>query len=544
MGALPAATSDLKTLKWMPGDSIAIDGRVVKRAAKQIVGIIDILNRTRFGTTSRGIPLYIMYPLDVSYPPFLLALKTKPDTNVLAIATYEHWDGIWPRAGLVKLLGPVGHLDSELEAMRQTLVSGSSGALDDGLRPDFSKHTLADWDVVLHIDPPGCKDVDDVLCWKWKGPQYVTFSIGIADVGSWVAEGTDLDTTACMRGATLYDDGVAIVPMFPTWLSESCASLRCDGEMRPAVCLTFDLERVDDVWRMTSPGRFELHRLRVTESYTYDSIHDHAERATEVRAFVSAVWGTHLGMDSHEWVERAMIVYNRTVGEELQLAGIGLLRAHEGVTHEQYARLAVETGCPELQWLGSAAGRYVRPTDNTGHAGLSLACYTHASSPLRRYVDLYNQRWIHALRFGGPVPAAAAGSMFAEFMNSRAKRIRQLERDIYFLQRVLGGTHDGLCSGVSGFLLSKSSDEDGVERWRAYVPEWKRVVPCVLARDLAEAETEPATSGMKVIVRVYFDVRQANAAQRFIYQAAVSILPHAAAAPVAADQNKPHDEFN
>lgn len=467
-----------------------------------------------------------MYPVDVSYPPCLVALKVKPDTNILAVANYEHWDGIWPRAGFVKSLGPVGDMGSELEAMLQTLPSAGFAALPATQpEPDVSKHLVTDWDVVIHIDPPGCKDVDDVFCWKSCGPNKVIFSIGIADVAAWVPENSELDTTACLRGSTLYDDGVAVAPMFPTWLSESAASLRCDGNARPAVCLTYDLERLSDceddkvIWRVCSRPRFELHIVRVTESCTYDSIYEYADRAQQVRTFISAIWGTQLGTDSHEWVERAMILYNRTVGEELQHAGVGLLRTHVGATCETYSTLAIETGCHEIGWLGSAAGRYVRPAENNGHAGLSLACYTHASSPLRRYVDLYNQRWIRAIHFGYAPPTAI---LSGDVMNARAKRIRHLERDIYFLRRVLTRDSTSVIA-VSGFVLTKSKKSEGlVELWRTYVPEWKRVVTCVIAHvieDDPDSTVSEIKPGTHVTVRVYFNARQANVSTRFIYQA-------------------------
>jgi exoribonuclease R len=264
-GELTAVATDLKTLKWMPGDSITADGHVVERSVKQMIGIVDILNRTRFGTTPRGVPLYIMYPLDVSYPPCLVALKVKPETNMLIAANYEHWDGIWPRAGFVKTLGPVGDLKSELDAMLPLPLSPCVQS-ESELCPNIGTHSVLDWDVVLHIDPPGCKDVDDVFCWKWRGPTQVTFSIGIADVASWVPEGSELDKGAYMRGSTLYDDGVAIAPMFPTWLSEGRASLRSDGVARPAVCLTFDLEKVDDVWRVS------MNRIRTKAFMTVSNV--------------------------------------------------------------------------------------------------------------------------------------------------------------------------------------------------------------------------------------------------------------------------------
>lgn len=515
----PSPPATLHTLKWMPGDVVSpTTGAVMKRTCGRVVGIVDVLNRTRFGTTARGIPLYIMYPIDVTYPPFLVALKTKPAGNILAIARYEHWDGIWPRAGLESQIGLVGDLKSELDAMIKTLPTAPKASLDTEshaaeAESDTTKHVRLDWDVVLHIDPPGCKDVDDVLCWKHRGDS-VQFSIGIADVASWITEGSDLDCCAFERGATLYREGEAIEPMLPAAISESLASLRRDDSLRPAVCLTFDLERSEDGAWKCSPGRWELHMLRVTESYTYDSIHSNAERASQVQRYLSSVCNTELGTDSHEWIERAMILYNRRVGEELQRAGVGLLRSHAGTTNEEYATLAMETGCREIGWLGSSAGTYVAPSENTGHSGLSLACYTHASSPLRRYVDLLNQRWIRALFFGFPPPACPAP---AHEYNVRSKRIRRLERDMYFLSRVLarGDSRGAELPSAPGYVLEIKKSHGGMEKWRVYVPEWKRVVSCAFVGGL---DDDVVKKGTHVTVRMYLDTRQGDWSRRFIYQ--------------------------
>jgi hypothetical protein len=523
---IPSPPATLQTLKWMPGDVVSSVETVVERTIPRIVGVVDVLNRTRFGTTSRGAPLYIMYPVDVSYPPFLIALKTKPATNVFVKVKYEHWDGIWPRASLEKLIGPVGDLNSELSAMIQTLPPLPSGT---GTEPaTTTSHAIQDWDVVLHIDPPGCKDVDDILCWK-RRDNNIVFGIGIADVAHWIPEGSEIDRAAFDRGATLYHDGTAVEPMLPSLISESVASLRCDSTLRPAVCLVFELIYESGKWKRVAQ-HWELHMLRVSESYTYDSIHENTERAADARAYLSAVCdNVELSMDSHEWIERAMILYNRTVAEELQRAGVGLLRTHAGTTNEEYVALSMKTGIRELGWLGSAAGTYVHSRENTGHAGLSLACYTHASSPLRRYVDLLNQRWIRALKFGFPAPAPALRSKADPHdLNLQSKRIRRLERDMYFVSRALRSHTESSVSSVSaesdGYLLSQRicpGDVCNSQQWRIYVPDWKRVVTCAL---LSASATEPGLAlapGDKVSVKAYFDIRQANWCRRMIYQANV-----------------------
>lgn len=88
---------------------------------------------------------------------------------------------------------------------------------------------------------------------------------------------------------------------------------------------------------------------------------------------------------------------------------------------------------------------------------------------------------------------------------------------MYFLGRILGTT---ACT-ASGFLLTRKPDVEGVSRWRAYVPEWKRVVTCVLAAGDRDEDKDKAddVGGATVTIQTYFDARQANYRRRFVFQA-------------------------
>ena len=67
-------------------------------------------------------------------------------------------------------------------------------------------------------------------------------AIAIADVASWVAEGSPVDNYAEKAGQTLYNNGRVVAPMLPTSLSTRCASLRSDGVARPALAYCFTVE--------------------------------------------------------------------------------------------------------------------------------------------------------------------------------------------------------------------------------------------------------------------------------------------------------------
>jgi ribonuclease R len=69
--------------------------------------------------------------------------------------------------------------------------------------------------ITINIDPPGCKDIDDVITMKQIKEGLWNFAITIADVAEWVSINSDLDLEARKKGQTLYQNGTAVLPMFP-----------------------------------------------------------------------------------------------------------------------------------------------------------------------------------------------------------------------------------------------------------------------------------------------------------------------------------------
>lgn len=81
------------------------------------------------------------------------------------------------------------------------------------------------------IDPPGARDLDQILHIERDGDGYVV-RYGIADVHAFVEPGSPVDVESHERGQTLYAPG-ARLPLHPAPLSEDAASLLADGRPRP-----------------------------------------------------------------------------------------------------------------------------------------------------------------------------------------------------------------------------------------------------------------------------------------------------------------------
>ena len=486
------------TWKWLPGDYVNPEtGTVFERSMKHhtsIVGIVDFLNRTRCGFTKKGIPLYYFHPLDTAYPTMIVSSKSVASNNQFAVASIEHWEDTWPRAGIQTILGNVG--DKAVEERALIASSGMSFKGDSVLTvPDVSD--VYAWDVVLNIDPDGCEDVDDVFCWKHgqRDGDY-EFAIAIADVSAWIEEGSSVDTFAQRQGETVYVDGRVIFPMLPTELSCIRASLRCDSVARPVVAYVYTISQ-----GVVQSVAWKCMNVRVREAHTYETIRANDSACSVIKTCLTAIYGGDITEDTHRWVEIAMIEYNCAVALLLHAQGVGILRSHAGVGGSEWKRLAQITGCSELAHMGTSKGSYVYSTEtHVEHSGLQRSVYCHASSPLRRYSDLVNQRWLKHICCGMPKPLLG---VLPSYLNYRSRIAKSLERNLWFLRNL---RTDAL-TDQEGFLISFN---EVYETWSVYVPLWKR---SVRAKYQGNTVLE---SGMKISIQVYTNLACTHWSDRIV----------------------------
>ena len=503
-----------RPLKALPFDRVTPEGLLEVRALhRHIVGVVDFRNRTSAGRSKAGVPLYLFHPVDPGYPPFIVGSRVKPEENWFCTAEFVSWDAghEWPRGAIQERLGPVG--DGLTERKAVVLATGAGAlapetAVEVRQAVNLAAYKDEPWDAVFHVDPAGCEDVDDVLAYRDEADGSRTWLIGIADVAAWVPEGSPLDAGALRRAQTLYDDGAAIVPMLPHILSTRLASLRSDGVRRPVVGL-----RVVCPPRAAAAvvGELGLYQVAVGKTYSYDSVvgTEDGRRVAELSAALGAA-----SDDSHVWIETVMVAYNTHVAARLKACGHGLLRRLPASEAPPYKELAATTGCADLAHLGSQAGEYCAASvdGDVSHSGLGVVVYCHASSPLRRYADLVNQRVLHSLLQGTLLPAPVSPA----YLNHRAAVLRRAERDLWFLDHILRGDW---ISETEGILL------EGGESCRVYCPAWKRVLR-------AKAPESEGPVGARGLVRLFVDRARPQMARRTVCSFASASASKTATDPI------------
>jgi exoribonuclease II len=208
-------------------------------------------------------------------------------------------------------------------------------------------------------------------------------------------------------------------------------------------------------------------------------------------------------VDSHQWVEQMMLVYNKAAGALLKQHRVGILRRHSAPDQERWARYQT-MGIPER--LAFHAAEYCLTEEtNTVHYGLDTDAYAHASSPIRRYADLVNQRMIKHILNGSSDTYIIPITMVD--LNGRSKAIKRFAYQMEFL--------DAITSGQTRFaarIIEQKKENTGDDvTIILYVPQWNRMISTqyhchshntVLSRD--ERTMIDITVGRDVMIECVF----------------------------------------
>jgi flagellar capping protein FliD len=224
--------------------------------------------------------------------------------------------------------------------------------------------------------------------------------------------------------------------------------------------------------------------------------------------------------DSHEIVEHMMILYNKKAGNMLKHSGMGILRRHSSLNSEKLEKY-IQAGIENVKELLYSAAEYcLSEDDDTVHHGLATDAYAHATSPIRRYADLVNQRIIKKIitmqneRYIVPI------AMYD--MNSREKNIKRFKRDLFFLNAVFEDSE----KKISGIIIDHTNKNDGLLKVYVYIPTWKRIISAryvkstdkentVLSRD--EKREIDITIGRNVEIEYGFQLSLRNWKERVIF---------------------------
>jgi exoribonuclease R len=298
--------------KCLPGDHVAWANDRCELELRNhyplLVGTVELTRSSTYGLTKRGVPMYLFRPYDKSYPPLIVGCSEKDRRfNKIGLIQFEEWVSNFPRGSLQQTLGQTGDIDAEKHALIWQASPWKYPKHDyqPERKQDRERHRLHGY--TFHIDPEGCKDVDDVLTFEPISDTYWQVTITISDVAAYVEDGSAIDIMASLIGQTLYSkEGKMIRPMLPAAYSEHACSL-LPGKESYGVSLQF-------IWDGTTIHTIQWLEtvLHVDKSYSYEEFQ---EASTPYHSVIRAL-ATYLAKtgqeitDSHEWIEQLMIFYN------------------------------------------------------------------------------------------------------------------------------------------------------------------------------------------------------------------------------------------
>ena len=466
--------------KCLPGDTVQFSENkisLVKRADhKNIVGVIELTSKYRYGMTSRGVPLYLFIPNQKKYPPFIVGCSEKDlSVNRIGIINFEKWDDTsqFPRGNLVKIVGMSGNVCDEKNALiheASPLNWKGGDIVYDIVISDYKERNCIQG-YTFNIDPDGCKDIDDAITILNITPdtnKLWQITISIADVAAAVTYDSEIDKKARQISQTLYDlSGNVIKPMLPPTISESYCSL-LENTIRHCVSLTFiwDNETVAIVPGMT----FSESIIKNNKSWTYDTIYN-CSYSTILKNISSHLEKEEIH-DSHKWVESLMKLYNTEAAKIFKKYGIGILRRHSAPNYEKLQKY--NSWDKSLSILAQHSAEYCHSSDeNTVHYGLEENAYCHITSPIRRYSDLLNQRLLKSIIIG-EIPFGSAHKEHIYSLNERNKQIKKFGRDILYLYAIETKNKKTMVGRILEIKYSLATKD--VIKLKIFVTDWNQII--------------------------------------------------------------------
>jgi len=333
-----------------------------KRNEFLIGGVIKLKNNYTFGNNEKGQELFEFQPINWRYPKFLVPSNIKKNMiknkekviDHFVVIKYKDWKSKIPFGFIDKNLGPVDNIINQYEILfyyYPTMPIIKPKSIDDFNYTEPSNITIDQ--EIYSVDPDGCIDIDDALSYDFINNR---IGIHIADVAE------ILKSYNHERYSTVYAPH-KIIHMIPDEIATGLSSLR-EGEIKNVITCWINED---------GSYNFECNKIKLTKNLTYDQaeIFKNSNKSLEILYNKSIELGKTINIeviDTHKMVEVYMILYNKYITELLENEKNMIFR--------------------NQKLLKKAVYQFSR----SGHESLGLSHYTHASSPIRRYVDWIVQK--------------------------------------------------------------------------------------------------------------------------------------------------------
>jgi exoribonuclease-2 len=269
------------------------------------------------------------------------------------------------------------------------------------------------------IDDAATTEIDDAFSVAKLSGGKLRIGIHIAAPALGVAPGSAIDACARERLSTVYFPGGKI-----TMLPEPAIAAHTLEEGRPCPALSLYLDLAPDGTVAAQTTRLE--RVPIARNLRHDALEEVFNDAALAAGRIEHHYGEELAnlwrfATAREQARRGTAAETEPRAEySFHVANdrVRIVRRHRGTPIDRIVSelMIMVNGAwgRELAQAGACAiyrvqdrGKVRMSTVPSGHEGLGMDSYAWASSPLRRYVDLVNQRQLIALALGEAPPYLA-----------------------------------------------------------------------------------------------------------------------------------------
>lgn len=392
--------------------------KIIETKNRLIAGELHIMSKYKFGFNRKKMPIYRFVPLDWKYPDFLVASSMKGKNKYILIQLMN-WTSKFPNGQIKKIYE---EFDYEMLLHKWDLFPRKQ-IPDIPNRELHIKNHIDYRDLeIFSIDPEGSLDVDDALSIQKIDENSWKIGIHIADVSHYFNE------FKIEQMASIYLPN-RVINMIPDVYANEICSLR-EGKDSFAFTVWVTIDNNGDI----IDYRAEKTLIQNRKQYSYQEAHTKFINTDLFR--VSQIIGKqrfHMNViDCHHMVEVYMLLCNHLVALMLKDDEQMVYRTHE------LNKIEIDTVPNELKdivkIINSNSAVYTH--EKGEHQSLDLDYYTHFTSPIRRYVDLY----VHQLLAKKIYQEEVKATIDLDKINNFNQRVKKLEREIHkreFIQMIL-----------------------------------------------------------------------------------------------------------
>ena len=400
---------------------------VIERNKDDVFGVIDFAAKTQYGTDDKGRHKIMFRSLTKRYPDMLIITKSRYQKNKYAFGKFTSYEK-FPMFSITNIVGEVNNIEDDMNAVlsqyqykfeKYSKVETKMCDFEQLARLDENRANLTELNI-FSIDGDSTMDIDDAMHIKNIDDELVEIGVHISDVSSVIKFNSDIEIKARHNFSSFYFPNKK-TDMIPREYSDNLCSLKED-EYRFAISTIFtfrkDSGNMENVKIMKSliKNKHKLtyknvekvltgKKIDMQESLKQDLI-DTNQIAQKIEQNVLNKKFKHNHFEksdsqellSRRLVEVFMILTNSMVAYKLyKQYGKSIMRIHSGFKDENSNNLLDNMPASvrsKAEILNMKRGYYsfgekLADTD-VMHLGIGLKYYTHFTSPIRRYVDLWN----------------------------------------------------------------------------------------------------------------------------------------------------------